>query len=120
MRWTPARRSRTGREGHRSSGMADVWPTASPPASPPASSRRDPATHAAESLLLLVRRGLRRVRGMRLAVLRVMRCRPVMLGQDVLPPVALEVAPHAVDVVRAVLRVVVLDQERRALDAVVV
>ncbi len=44
----------------------------------------------------------------------------MVLGQQVHAEVALEVPPHGVDVVRAVLRAVVLDQERRALHPVVV
>ena len=44
----------------------------------------------------------------------------VMLGQDVAPEVAVEVSPHRVDVVSAVLRIVKLDQELGALDSVVV
>ena len=43
-----------------------------------------------------------------------------VLAQQVAPEVAVEVAPHRVDVVAVVLGVVVLDQERRALDPVVV
>jgi hypothetical protein len=42
-----------------------------------------------------------------------------MLAEQVSTKVAVEVAPHRVDVVPVVLGVVVLDQERRALDAVV-
>src|SRR5258708_27269221 len=44
----------------------------------------------------------------------------VMLGQEISAPVPLELSPHAVDMVRVVLGVVVLDQERGTLDAVVV
>src|SRR4029077_1493037 len=43
-----------------------------------------------------------------------------MLAQQIAAEVAVEVAPHGVDVVPVVLRVVVLDEERRALDPVVV
>src|SRR5262245_15591854 len=45
---------------------------------------------------------------------------PDVLAQQVAAEVAVEVAPHRVDVVAVVLRVVVLDEERRSLDAVVV
>ena len=45
---------------------------------------------------------------------------PVVLGQQVAAEVAGVVAPHAVHVVGVALRVVVLDEERRPLDAVVV
>src|ERR1044071_8927959 len=44
----------------------------------------------------------------------------VVLGQEVLAPVALEGAPDRVDVVGVVLGVVVLDDKARALDRVVV
>src|SRR6478735_4747899 len=44
----------------------------------------------------------------------------VVGGERVLAPVVGEVAPDGVDVVRPVLRVVVLEQERRAADRVVV
>ena len=44
----------------------------------------------------------------------------VVLGEQVSPEVTLEIAPHLVDVVGAVLGVVELDEERRTLDAVVV
>ena len=43
-----------------------------------------------------------------------------MLAQQVAAEVAGEVAPYRVDVVAVVLRVVVLDEERRALDPIVV
>src|SRR6185503_18216673 len=43
-----------------------------------------------------------------------------MLAEKIAPEVAVEVAPHRVDVVAVVLRVVELDDEGRALDAVVV
>src|SRR5258705_8388445 len=43
-----------------------------------------------------------------------------VLAQQVRAEVALEIAPHRVDVVPVVLRVVVLDQKRRALHTVVV
>ena len=49
-----------------------------------------------------------------------MRCRLQVLAQQVAPEVAVEVAPDRVDVIAVVLRVVELDQERRALHAVVV
>src|SRR2546423_1542483 len=45
---------------------------------------------------------------------------PVVRGEEVQAPVAFEVAPDGVDVVGVVLRVVVLDQEARTLDPVVV
>ena len=48
----------------------------------------------------------------------VRRC--VVPREEVLAPVVVEVAPDRVDVVRAVLRVVVLDEEARAADGVVV
>jgi hypothetical protein len=47
-----------------------------------------------------------------------MRRRLVVLGQNILAPIALEFAPHAVDVVGVVVRVVEFDQEVGALDAV--
>ena len=40
--------------------------------------------------------------------------------EEVRPEVILDIAPHAVDVVGVVLRVVVLDDERRSLDHIVV
>src|SRR5690606_15504516 len=43
-----------------------------------------------------------------------------VLAEQIAAEVAVEVAPHRVDVVAVVLRVVVLDQERRPLDPVVV
>ena len=43
-----------------------------------------------------------------------------MLRQQVFAPVAVEVTPHAVNVIGVVLRVIVLDQKRAALHAVVV
>ena len=43
-----------------------------------------------------------------------------MLRQQVFAPVAVEVAPHAVNVIGVVLCVVVLDQKRAALHPVVV
>src|SRR4051812_34593825 len=46
--------------------------------------------------------------------------RGMVLGQQVGAPVPPQVAPHGVRVVRAVLRVVVLDQEGLAADRVVV
>ena len=49
-----------------------------------------------------------------------MRGIPVVFGQKVFAPVAVEVAPHAVDVIGVVLRVIELDQKRGALHAVVV
>ena len=45
---------------------------------------------------------------------------PVVLRQQVFAPVAVEVTPHAVNVIGVVLCVVVLDQKRAALYAVVV
>ncbi len=45
----------------------------------------------------------------------VMRSVFVVLAQEVFAPVAAEVAPRDVDVVGVVLRVVVLDEERRPL-----
>src|SRR6185369_14195694 len=48
-----------------------------------------------------------------------MRRGSIVLGQQVCAPVPLEFPPHAVDVVGMVLGVVVLDQERRALNAVI-
>src|SRR5678816_4181916 len=44
----------------------------------------------------------------------------VMRLQQVQPEVAVVIAPHRVDVVGAILGVVVLDQENRRLDAIVV
>src|SRR5215203_3625107 len=55
-----------------------------------------------------------------LARVRVVRRRAVVLAQQVHAEVAVEIPPHGVDVVRVVLRVVVLDEERRPLDTVVV
>src|SRR5688572_3536946 len=46
--------------------------------------------------------------------------RPVVIAQQVAPEIAAEITPHAVDVVAVVLRAVVLDQEQRPLDAVIV
>src|SRR6185503_7355019 len=43
-----------------------------------------------------------------------------MLPQEIASEVAVEITPHRVDVVPVVLRVVELDEERRALHAVVV
>src|SRR5919204_5018999 len=48
------------------------------------------------------------------------RCGFQMLPQQIASEISLEVAPHRVDVVRVVLRVVVLDEEGRPLHAVVV
>ena len=45
---------------------------------------------------------------------------PVVLRQQVFAPVAVEVTPHAVNVIGVVVCVVVLDQKRAALYAVVV
>ena len=45
---------------------------------------------------------------------------PVVFSQQVFAPVAVEVAPHAVNVIGVVLGVVVLEQKRAALHAVVV
>src|ERR1700704_3739806 len=42
----------------------------------------------------------------------------IVLAEDVFAPVAREVAPDAVDVIGVVLRIVKLDEERRALDAI--
>src|SRR5206468_12796877 len=50
----------------------------------------------------------------------VVRRRLQVLAKEVAPEVAVEVAPHRVNVVAVVLRVVVLDEERRSLHAVVV
>src|SRR5438094_2879608 len=44
----------------------------------------------------------------------------VVLGQQVRAEIALEIAPDAVDMVGIVLGVVILDQERRSLNPVVV
>src|SRR5262245_50278466 len=44
----------------------------------------------------------------------------VVVGQYVLAPVVGEIAPDAVDMIGAVLRVVVLDQKRRPFDGIVV
>ena len=44
----------------------------------------------------------------------------VVLGQKIPAEIPLYVAPHRVDVVRAVLGVVVLDEERTPLQAIVV
>ena len=43
-----------------------------------------------------------------------------MLAQQVTPEIPVEIAPHRVDVIVVVLRIVVLDEERRPLNAVVV
>src|SRR5262245_36903835 len=43
----------------------------------------------------------------------------VVLGEQIMAEIIFEIAPHAVDVVRLVLRVVELDHEGRPLDAVV-
>src|SRR5215204_2394438 len=48
--------------------------------------------------------------------IRVMRRRAVVLREQIQAEVAVEVPPHGMDVVGVVLRVVVLDEERRALD----
>src|SRR5262245_56696950 len=45
--------------------------------------------------------------------------RLVMLAQQILAEIAIEIAPDRVNVIGVVLRVVVLNQKRRALDAVV-
>src|SRR5687768_8032848 len=45
---------------------------------------------------------------------------PVVLGQQVTAEVVAQVPPHGVDVVGVVLLVVVLDQDRRSVDPVVV
>ncbi len=50
----------------------------------------------------------------------VMRGVPVVLCQQVCAPVTVEIAPHAVNVIGVVLRIVVLDQKSAALHAVVV
>src|SRR5262245_51407231 len=50
---------------------------------------------------------------------RAMRRRLVMFAQQILAEIAVEIAPDRVDVIGVVLRVVVFDQEGRALDAVI-
>src|SRR5258705_3352627 len=50
----------------------------------------------------------------------VMRRIPVVLRQNIFAPVAVEVAPHAVNVIRVVLSVVVFDQKCAALHTIVV
>src|SRR5215203_550619 len=52
--------------------------------------------------------------------IRVMRRRAVVLCEQIQAEIAVEFPPHRMDVVGVVLRVVVLDEERRALNAVVV
>ena len=47
-----------------------------------------------------------------------MRQRRHVLGHQVPPEVAAEVAPHGVNVIAVVLRVVVFDEERRTLDLI--
>ena len=54
------------------------------------------------------------------SVLKSVRDRFQVFSQQVSPEVPVEIAPHRVDVVAVVLRVVVLDEERRALHPVVV
>jgi hypothetical protein len=48
-----------------------------------------------------------------------MRDIPVVFGEKIFAPVAVKVAPHAVNVIGVVLRVIELDQKRAALHAVV-
>ena len=86
-----------------------------------------PTTSTARATTLRRRTATRRPRAARAAV--TCACgirslagvrRGVVPRQKVLAPVVVEVAPDRVDVVRAVLRVVVLDEEARAADRVVV
>src|SRR5258707_8581944 len=48
-----------------------------------------------------------------------MRRVPVVFRQQVFPPVAMEVAPHAVDVVGTILCVVILDEKCASLNAII-